>query len=129
MKKIVLFVILLTLGVSLMYIIFLKYYPDVKNAPKLFFEDELYINVKTISFERNHLYINDTLYDAGGISGYSRVHSDSKENSLNNMIPPFRIEKSANSDTLKIMKGSEQYYLLVSREQNYVKNLSEKRVW
>lgn len=129
MKKIVLSVILLTLGISLMYFMFLKYYPDIKNAPKLFFEDELYINVKTISFERNHLYLNDTLYDAGGISGYSRVHSDSKENSLNNMIPPFRIEKSANSDTLKIMKGSEQYYLLVSREQNFVKNNSGREVW
>lgn len=124
MKKNILYIILVGLGISLMYMIFLRYYPDVKNAPKLFFKDELYLDVKEMSFERNHLYLNDTLYDAGGISGYSRIHSDTKETNLMSIIPPFRIEKSANNDTLKIIKGSERYYLLIRKEQNYVKNNS-----
>lgn len=124
MKKIVFYSISLVLSVSLMYVIFLYLYPDIKKAPKLFFKDELYLDVKRISFERNYLYLNDTLYDAGGISEYSRIHSDTYENNLMSINPPFRIEKLANNDTLKIIKGSERYYLLVSREQNFVKNNS-----
>lgn len=123
MKKNILYIILVGLGISLMYIIFLRYYPDVKNAPKLFFKHELYLDVKEISFERNHLYLNDTLYDAGGISGYSRVYSSPINGTdLMSIMPPFRMEKSANNDTLRIIKENKRYYLVVTKEQNYVKN-------
>ncbi len=112
------------MGVLFMYIMFVYTNPDVNNAPRLFYENEINIEVKKISFQRNYLYLNNILYNAGGISGYSRVYStDNYVNRLENIKPPFKIEKEAKNDTLRILKENKLYFLLVTQEQNYVKSL------
>lgn len=125
MKK-VLFPIFVVFGILLMYFLFQNDIKDKENAPQLFFKDQVSLKIKKISFERNQLYLNDTLYNAGGISGYSKVHSNNVTTELLNIQPPFLILKEANNDTLKIIKKDSLFYLLVTKEQDYVKRLSNE---
>ena len=123
MKKIVLHILFYILGFIVLVAIYIRNLPDLKNAPKLYYRDSLYLYVKKISYERNNLYLNGTLYDAGGITGFSVVNiNDTKSIDLWYIKPPFKIEKFANNDTLKIIKNDEQYYLLVTKEQEWLKN-------
>lgn len=123
MKKIVLHVLFYTLGFTILIVIYKRNLPDLENAPKLYYRDSLYLYVKKISYERNNLYLNDTLYDAGGITGFSVVNiNDKKSIDLWYVKPPFIIEKFANNDTLNIIKNDEQYYILVRKEQEWLKN-------
>lgn len=121
MKKIFGPILLMILGFSVVFMIYLSYLPDLETAPKLYYKDSLYMNVKKISYERNYLYLNDTLYDAGGISSYSKVHSNHMESTyLLRIKPPFRLEKSANNDTLRIIQKKKHYYLILTQEQRFM---------
>jgi len=89
---------------------------DYENAPKIRFENELDLHVQKISFERNGLFLNERRYNAGGISGYSRVHLDDSIYKLRNIEPPFRLAKAKQTDTLNIIKGDKRFYMLVTEE-------------
>lgn len=59
------------------------------SAPMLSYRSAVNTSVHTISFERNGFYINDTMYNAGGISWYSRVHDKNSTFTLNKIAPPL----------------------------------------
>lgn len=119
----------LILTVSGLSFMFLLYQFDIRkkqSAKELFYKDQCYIEVERISFERNYLYLNDKMYNAGGISGYSKVHS-TINNALTKLIhikPPFTIQKKENNDTLDIIKNDSLYYILVTEEQDYFRKLT-----
>jgi len=116
---------ILLMILAILFVYFSNMYDEnkLKNSPKLNFENSLDIYVKEISFERNNLYLNDIQYQAYGISGYSKVRllGTNKELTLKKIIPPFKMEKKAKNDTLKIKKNG-VYYLLVTEEINLRKN-------
>lgn len=106
----------------MMIYFFTGYNHGRKNNPSIAYSTALNLNVKSISFERNGLHINDTTYIAGGVSWYSRLHYSNRVFRLNEIKPPFYISKKNNNDTLTILKDSRKYYILISEETNYSKN-------
>lgn len=124
-KKLIMvfYIPLFLLGIFYVYMMDKKQINDRETAPKIRFEvslDELYVT--SISFERNDLYLNEVLYDAGGISSYSRVHSKNGLIRLRDIAPPFTLTKKANNDTLQIIKQNKKMYLLVTEEIRYARN-------
>lgn len=75
--------------------------------------------VNSISFERNGLFMNGILYSAGGISGYSRFINTRKLLCLEEIKPPFLMNKGANNNTLSLIKEDRKYYLTISEELKY----------
>ncbi|MBY8963528.1 hypothetical protein KJK34_12260 [Flavobacterium sp. D11R37] len=51
------------------------------------------IHVKKISFERNGLYLNDTRYNSGGISSYSKFHFRDTIFSFDDISTPFILRR------------------------------------
>ncbi|MXN91467.1 hypothetical protein GR160_09520 [Flavobacterium sp. Sd200] len=91
-----------------------------KLAPEICFEKGLEeLIVKTISFERNNLYFNDTLYNSEGISSYTRVKSKNTVEELSDIKSPFKIKKKSNNDTLEFYKNGKLYYILLTEEINF----------
>jgi hypothetical protein len=116
------FIPVFLLGIVYLYIMNKRDLNRHETAPKIRFEaglNKLYIT--EISFERNDLYLNDTLYNAGGISGYSRVHTNNGLIELSDVEPPFTLTKKANNDTLRISKDDSDYYLLVTTEIKFAR--------
>lgn len=107
------------IGGALLFYFVTKYNKaKLEKAPKFDFEqsiDSLY--VEEIDFPRGSLYINGIMYNAFGISSYSKIHSKKESTILFELPPPFLMTKEANNDTLKIIKDGKQYYLLISEER------------
>lgn len=118
-KKIILpiYIPLFLLGILYLYIMNNRDLHEREIAPKIRFEtklDDLYVT--SISFERNDLYLNKILYNAGGISSYSRIKAKNGSIELEDIKPPFILSKKVNNDTLRINKNNLNYYLLVTEE-------------
>ena|SRR5690606_6816082 len=91
---------------------------EMENAPKLDFEhaiDSIYVD--KIGFGRGNFRVNGIMYNAFGISSYSKIHNKDESFDLYKLPPPFILSKEANNDTLKIIKDDKQYYLLISEER------------
>lgn len=93
------------------------------NAPKIRKKTAFNLNVKTISFERNGLYLNKKQYNSGGISWYSKFHLAGSDSiyTFDDIKPPFTLQKSNDSDTLKLLQNNRKLYLLISEELQYDK--------
>ncbi|RZL44656.1 MAG: hypothetical protein EOO93_27695 [Pedobacter sp.] len=116
-KLIFLYVSLVPLSVLFIYIVNRMQYNERENAPIIRFEESLGdVYVKTISFERNGLYLNNILYNAGGISGYSRLIDKNRIVLLEDIQPPFILRKKDNNDTLELVKGDQRLFLNVTNE-------------
>jgi len=121
-KKLILpiYIPLFFTGILYLYIINKRDLNEREIAPKIRFEIKLNdLYVTSISFERNGLYLNKVLYNAGGISSYSRVHFKNGSIELQDIKPPFVLSKKTNIDTLWISKNDVNYYLLVTQEIEY----------
>ncbi len=121
-KKLILltYIPLFLLGMLFLYIMNKGDLNEREIAPKIRFETKLIdLYVASISFERNGLYLNKVLYNAGGISSYSRVHFKNGLIELQDIKPPYVLSKKVNNDTLRISKNDVNYYLLVTQEIEY----------
>ena len=121
-KKLVLlaYLPLFLLGMLFLYIMNKGDFNEREIAPKIRFETKLIdLYVTSRSFERNGLYLNKVLYNAGGISSYSRVHFKNGLIELQDIKPPYVLSKKVNNDTLRISKNDVNYYLLVTQEIEY----------
>lgn len=92
-----------------------------KDLPRIDYSSSLIVDVKTISFERNGLFINNEEYDAEGISSYSRVYGNNFVSNLNEIKLPFTLRKKEFNDTLTLVKGKVLFFLLVKEEQAWAK--------
>jgi len=105
-------------GVLLFYFVTQYNKAKLEKAPKLDYEhsiDSLYVD--KISFGRGNFRVNGVIYNAFGISSYSKIHNEDESFDLYKLPPPFILSKEANNDTLKILKDNKQYYLLISEER------------
>lgn len=94
-----------------------QYLIKFRGAPVISFKDSIDLNVYKISFERNGLYLNNKIYNAGSISAYSKLHKADVVYQLDEIKSPFKLRKEKNNDTLHIVKDNEVYYLLVTEER------------
>ena len=93
-----------------------------KTAPKIRMEHRLNsLLVNEISFERNGLYLNNIQYNADGISGYSKLHSNDSIFRFSRIKPPFVLRKKENNDSLELIKDNRSYFMNVSFEQEWAK--------
>lgn len=90
--------------------------PKSQNLPRLNFETSIKKEVKKISFKRNGLYLNKQQYNASGISWYSKFTGQDTILALDDIKPPFQLNKKADNDTLYLIKNNKIYYLLISNE-------------
>jgi len=113
--------ITLVVGVLFLYQSHISRIAARTNAPKISFKQGFKErHITSISFERNGLFLNDSLFNAGGISGYSRVHYKGKVFRLKDFNPPFVIRsKKPNNDTLKFLKEGKVLSLLIDEEIRY----------
>jgi len=121
-KKLILtiYIPLFLLGILYFYVMNKRDLNKREIAPKIKFETKLNdLYVTSISFDRNGLYLNNVLYNAGGISGYSIVHFKNGLIKLRDIKPPYVLSKKVNNDTLRISKNDVNYYLLVTQEIEY----------
>lgn len=118
----IIYSIVICIGIYLLYTILEREKESYKNAPKINYSSEVNLEVKTISFERNGLFLNEEEYNANGISGYSRFKYLNTFTELNAITPPFTLMKEKNNDTLKVYKEDNEFYLLVREEIEYRMN-------
>jgi len=114
-----LYIVVGTLGLAFIIYNFSREVDKRNNAPSLNFGCAINTIVRKISFERNGLYINDTLYNAGGISWYSRLYSKAGVFNFSSFKTPFTLRKAVNNDTLHLIKEYSKYYLVISEEVKY----------
>jgi len=116
-----LYIPLFILGIVYLYIMNKRDIDKRNSAPKIRFEDTLNINVQKISFERNDLFINGKIYNASGISSYSRVknYHSGDSLSLDEINPPFDLRKGKNNDTLFVIQRANTYYLSIDKEVKF----------
>ncbi|WP_277013580.1 hypothetical protein [Flavobacterium lindanitolerans] len=114
-KKIIkLYVITILLSIPFFYFVKIKKVEERANAPQIDVENELRIFVKKISFERNELYLNGAYYKANRITDYTNVYYNTNDSiKLDQINPPFLMQKKKNSDTLFIFKEGNPYYILI----------------
>lgn len=118
--------IIFIVGIIFSFIMIKNNRNELINASKIRKESAINIDVKSISFERNGLYLNRTQYNSGGISWYSKFYSNDTVYSFEDIHPPFILQKSGGSDSLNIFKNNEKLYLLISKELRFDKLDYEK---